>query len=109
MAIGTPLNFSNPKSQIIVHTVREPNDYILGIFTKIKRDGNCRMILNFKRFNEFLKFNHCKLESIEDVLALVIESFIFGSADLKDTYSSIPIKVNYQKYLKLFWKDKVNQ
>ena len=81
MSICTsPLNFSNPETQIIdaeiseplhkgaiVHTAREPNDYVLGSFTRTKKGVNCRVILNPKRFNEFLKFDHCKLEFIEDV------------------------------------------
>ena len=63
------------------------------------------MILNLKIFNEFLKFKHCKLELIEDALDIVMESGCFGSANLKDTYYSIPIHETYQKYLKLFWKE----
>ena len=63
------------------------------------------MILNRKTFNEFLKFRHCKLESIEDALDLMTEGCYFGSVDLKDAYYSIPVHENYQKYLKLFWKE----
>ena len=43
------------------------------------------MILNLKTFNEFLKFKHCKLESIEDALDFIMEGCYFGSVDLKDT------------------------
>ena len=56
-----------------------------------------RIILNFKRFNEFSKLEHSKLECIEDALDLVTEGCYFGSVDLKDAYYSIPINVNYQK------------
>ena len=67
------------------------------------------MILNLKKFNEFLKIKHCKLESIEDALDLITEGCYFGSVDLKDAYYSIPIHENYQKYLKLFWKEEYYQ
>ena len=87
---------------VIVNTTREPNYYGFRIFTRTKKDGNYRMILNLKTFNEFLKFKHCKLESIEDALDLITEGCYFGSVDLKDAYYSIPIHENYQKYLKLF-------
>ena len=79
-----PLNFSPVETEIIdaeisklfskgviVNTNREPNDYVSRIFTRTKKDGNYRMILNL--FNEFLKFKHCKLESIEHALDLISE------------------------------------
>ena len=66
------------------------------------------MILNLKTFSEFLKFKHCKLESVGDALDL-IEGCYFGSADLKDAYYSNPIHENDQIYVKLFWKEEYNQ
>ena len=56
-----------------------------------------------------MKFKHCKLDSIEDALDLITESCYFGSPDLKDAYCSILIHENYQKYLKLFWKEEYYQ
>ena len=107
MVSGPTLNFSPVETEIIdaeiskllskgiiVNTRREPNDYVSSIFT--------RMILNLKTFNEFLKFKHCKLDSIEDALELITEGCYFGSVDLKDTYYSITIHGDYQKYLKFF-------
>ena len=67
------------------------------------------MILNLKTFNEFLKFKHCKPNLIEDALDLFMEGCYFGSVDLKDAYYSIPVHENYQKYLKLFWKEEYYQ
>ena len=110
-----PLNFFSVETEIIdaeiskllskcvfINTTREPNDYVSRIFTRIKKDGNYRVILNLITFNEFLKFKHWKLESIEDALDLTTEGYNFGPIDLKDAYYSIPIHENYQQYLKLF-------
>ena len=79
-----PLNLSSEKTEIndaeiskllsegiILSTTRESNDYVSRIFANTKKDGNYRMILNWETFNEFLKFKHCKLESIEDALDFV--------------------------------------
>ena len=110
------LNFSPVETEIIdaeifkllskgatVNTTRECNDYVSMIFTRTKKDGNYRMKLNLKTFNEFLKFRHCKLESLEDALDFIPENC--GSVDLNDAYYTVPIHENYQKYLKLFWKE----
>ena len=94
---------------LIVNTTREANDYVSGMFTRNKKDGNYIMILNLKRFNEFLKFKHCKPESVEDALGPITEGCYFGSVDLKDAYYSIHIHENCQKYLKLFWKEECYQ
>ena len=69
-----PLNFSPMETEIIdaeisklfskgaiVNTTRESNDYVSRIFIRTKKDGNYRMILNLKTFNEFLKFKHLTL------------------------------------------------
>ena len=93
---------------VIVNTTREPNDYVSNIFTRTKKEGSYRMILNLKTFHEFLKFKHSKLESIEDALDLITEG-CFVSFDLKEACYSIPIHENYQKYLKLFWKEEYYQ
>ena len=113
-----PLNFSPVETEIIdaeiskllskgliVNTTREPNNYVSRTFTRTKKDGNYIMILNLKTFNEFLKFKHCKLESIEDAIDFITENCYFGSVDLKDAYYRFHIHENYQKYLKLFWKE----
>ena len=94
---------------VTVNTTREPNNYVSTIFMRTKKDGSYRMILNLKTFNEFLKFKHCKLASIEDALVVFTEGCYFGSVDLKNAYYSITINENYQKYPKLFWKEEYYQ
>ena len=94
---------------VIVNFTREPSDNVSRIIRMTKKDCNYRMILTLKMFNEVLKFKHCELESIEGSLDLITDSCYFGSVDFKDRYYSILIHENYQKYLKLFWKEKYYQ
>ena len=88
--------------------VNTPN-HVSGTFSRTKKNGDYRMILNLKTFNGFLKLKHCKLESVEDALDLITEGCYFGSVELKDASYTIPIHQNYQKYLKLFWKEEYYQ
>ena len=89
---------------MIVNTLEHFQD-----FFRDQKKGNGRVILNLKTFNEFLNFKHCKLELIENALYLITEGCYFGSFELKDQFYTIPIYENYQKYLKLFWKEEYYQ
>ena len=89
-------------------TVNTP-DHVSGTFSRTKKNGDYRMILNLKKFNGFLKFKHCKLEPVEDALDLVTEGCYFGSVELQDASYAIPIHQNYQRYLRLFWKEEYYQ
>ena len=65
------------------------------------------MIVNLKTFNEFLKFKHCKLESVEDALDLITEGCYFGSVDLKDAYYSIPIHEKFHEISELVLEGRI--
>ena len=86
---------------VIILTKRE-DDFVSNIFIGKKRDDTHRMILNLKKFTDFLLVPHCKLESIEDPLNLITGCY-FASVDLKDAYYSIPMHEDFQKYLKMYW------
>ena len=49
---------------------------LFPIFLKERRDDTYRIILNLKKFNDFV-LPHCKLESIEDALNLTTEGCYF--------------------------------
>ena len=51
--------------KIIIKTTRSPNDFISNCFTREKKDGSARMILNLKKLNTYIKYQHFKMESIQ--------------------------------------------
>ena len=85
------------------------SDHVSRTFWKTKKNGDYRMILILKTFNGFLKFKHCKLESVENALDLITEGCYLGSVELKDASYTTPIHQNYQKYLRLFWNKEYHQ
>ena len=73
------------KKKFIVHSTTEYNEFISGIFTRNKKDGSKRMILNLKSFNEFVNYKHFKMESINNVLNIIRPNVYMASIDLRST------------------------
>ena len=93
--------------KVITKTVHEPNEYISNIFTRLKKDGSKRMILNLKNLNENIKYQHFKLESIQNVIDSLEQNCYMTSVDLKDAFFTIPIHQVHQKYLKFMHREQL--
>ena len=52
--------------EVIVESYSEPEEYKSGFFTRNKKDGTKRIILNLKNFNKFINYKHFKMESIDN-------------------------------------------
>ena len=59
------------------------------------------MILNLKRINKFVVYNHFKIESLQNVLELIIPGVYMASIDLKDAFYSVSIQKKPLTYQKL--------
>lgn len=87
----------------------EPVDdqFVSTIFTRVKRNGSIRMILNLKQLNLFIKYRHFKMEHLDSVLDMVQQNDFFCSIDLTDAYFSVPIHSEHRKYLRFAWKSQL--
>jgi len=92
---------------VIEQTQTESGEYISSLFTRPKKDGSKRMILNLKGLNSYIEYNHFKMESIQNVIDSIEEGSYMASVDLKDAFFSVPINRDHQKYLKFRHKDKL--
>ena len=63
------------------------------------------MILNLKRFNQHVEYQHFKMDSVWTPIRLMTAGCYVASVDLKDAYYSVPIEEPHQKYLKFEWKN----
>ena len=88
------------QKRVIVETTPEPDEFISPIFTRAKKDGTYRMILNLKHFNKHIYYKHFKMESIQNVIDIVKPGVWIAKVDLKDAFFTIPIYAPHQKYLK---------
>ena len=78
----------------------DEGEFISGIFTRDKKDGNKRMRLNLKRFNKFVYYKHFKMEYVNNVINLIKPHLYMASIDLKDAFFAVNIHNDHQKYLK---------
>ena len=62
------------------------------------------MILNHKALNNKVEYQKFKMETAQTAVQLVTENCYFASIDIWDTYYSVPIHADYQKYLKFHWR-----
>ena len=49
---------------VIIRSAHEHGEFISPIFLCDKRDGSFRMILNLKTLNQYVEYNHFKMETI---------------------------------------------
>ena len=77
----------------------EKGEILSPMFLKKKTNGSFRLILNLRSLNKNIKKQHFKMETITSILKLVTPNMYFTKIDLKDTYDTIPILEEQQKYL----------
>ena len=116
-----PVQFYNKNEEKVIEKetenllqmqVLEKVHYVIGqfispIFTRPKKDGEYRMILNLRELNKYIKYHHFKMDSFETTLKLVTENCFMASVDIRHAYYSVPIAAEHRKYLCFIWKGQI--
>lgn len=84
---------------VIVATRQGKGEFISPIFVRPKKDGSLRMILNRKRLNIPVEYQHFKMDTLRSAINMMRPYCYMVSADLKDAYYSVPIACCDKKYL----------
>ena len=116
--VKAPLRFSLTESKKIEAEISElfqkgaltnvtpdSDQFVSNLFLVSKRDGGSRPVINLKDLNEYLQYNHFKMEGIHLLRDLMRPNDWLGKIDLKDAYFVVPIWENHKKYLRFLWKD----
>ena len=93
---------------VIVPSCHEPGEYTSTIFLRPKPDGSQRLLLNL-RFNEHVAYHQFRMESVKSAKQMMKPGCYMPLVHLKDTYYSVHVEQEYQKYLKLYRKGKLYQ
>ena len=80
-------------------------EFISNIFTRPKKDGRVRIILNLKQFNErFMEKQHFKMETLHSAIDSMRKDCYFGSVDLSEAYYSISIFREHRRFFRFIHK-----
>ena len=83
---------------VIVQSQHEPDEFISPIFLLPKKDGTYRMILNLKRFNQYVVYHHFKMDTLDTGIKLMKPGCHYmASIDLRDAYYTVAIHPGHQK------------
>jgi hypothetical protein len=95
--------------EIIEQVEHTKDEIISNIFTRPKKDGTHRVIINLNDFNKHVSYYHFKMDSLNTIVKLVDNDCFMASMDLKDAYYSIPIRERDKKYLRFYWNNQLYQ
>ena len=85
---------------VIAQSQHEPDEFISPIFLLPKKEGTYRIILNLKRFNQYVANHHFKMDTLDTMIKLMKPGCYMASTDLRDAYYTVAIHPDHQKYLK---------
>ena len=83
---------------VINEAILEANEHISTVFTRLKKDGSHRFILNLKNLNQSVMYH-------QSAVQLIQKDYWMAVLNLKDAYYSVPINPQHRKYLRLEFKD----
>ena len=94
------------KNAIVETSENETGEYLSTVFLIPKRDKGFRMILNLKRFNKFVRYEHFKMETLSHILSHITPNCFMAVFDLVDAYLTISIAGIHVPFLKFRWRNK---
>ena len=82
----------------------EKGEFLSNIFTRPKKTGGLRLILDLSELNKHLLVQHFKMDNIHTAALLLSQGCYLASVDLRDAYYSISINPQFRKYLRFMWR-----
>ena len=76
----------------IVPVTNEKNQFLSNLFLVPKKDGKQRPVINLKQLNQFIPYQHFKMEGLHCLKDLLRQNDYMRKVDLKDAYYSVPLK-----------------
>ena len=91
----------------VIVSVQNPScGFYSSIFLLPKKTGDYRPIINLKKLNSFVGYNHFKMGGMESVKFLIRQGDWLAKLDLKDAYLTVPVKSEHEPFLRFSWRDR---
>lgn len=91
----------SPDPEKAIRPIQEEGDgFYRSLFVVPKKSGGFRPIINLKRLNSFIRFEHFKMEGMDSVKNLIRFNDFMVKLDLKDAYLTIPVDPKFQRFLR---------
>ncbi|KZS19204.1 Uncharacterized protein APZ42_014437, partial [Daphnia magna] len=95
--------------QAIVEVTDGSHGFVCSLFVIPKKSGGFRPIVNLKPLNQFIQYEHFKMENLDSARFLLRKGDWMVKLDLKDAYLTIPVHPSHQKFLRFKWKGRIFQ
>ena len=86
--------------ETIKETFHEKVEFVCPIFITTKSERGICLILNLRRLNGFVKYEHFKMDGNKTILNMITKIYYMATIDFKDTYYSVRINKHFKKFLK---------
>ena len=78
-------------------------EFISPIFLVPKKDGGSKPVINLKRLNFHIVYQHFKMEGLHLLKHIIQEKDFMIKIDLKDAYFCVPMSQQHQPFLRFIW------
>ena len=85
--------------------VERCNQYLSNLFLVTKKGWGKRPVINLKHLNNFIPYQHFKMEGLNLLQNMFQKGNYMCKVDLKDTYFCVPLKKESRKYVQFQWEE----
>ena len=95
----------NKAIQVATSTVKDR--FFSNLFVTTKKDGGYRPVINLKRLNKAIPYQHFQMEGLKNVQDLIEPMDYLIKLDLSDAFFSVPLHKDSRKLTSFRWKGTV--
>ena len=82
-------------------------DFVSNIFLRPRKGGSHHLILNLKSFKPRIQYAHFKMENLDQICELMMESCWMAVVDFSDAYLTMPVNPKHVHLLKFIYKGRI--